>query len=438
MMSTGREHCQAIFEAGVAAVQPGHLIAGAIQFQENDLSICGQKIHLTAHTKIFVIGAGKASAAMAQAAEAAFDKRITAGLITTKYAHSLPLRYIEITEAAHPVPDAESVSAVKRTLELLQDAGSSDIIICLLSGGASSLWTDLPGDISLTDLQQTFQLLLQSGASIHEMNTVRKHLSAIKGGQLPGHTSFAQWFTLIISDVPGDGLSVIASGPTVADETNFADAKDISDKYSLWQQLPGSIKNYLQKGLDGELTETVKPGDASLQQVYNFIIGSNEQALSAAKAKAAGLGYHPLIIDPLLEGDVNSVAKKLWKEYKNYSGTKPVCMLTGGETTVQVKAGGKGGRNQHMALKMLQQMINDHANNIYFLAAGTDGTDGPTDAAGAFADPAVIDAAQNQNLDTNAYLASNDSYSFFEQTGALLKTGATQTNVMDITVCIIN
>lgn len=436
-MSTGREHCQAIFEAAVAAVQPGHLIAGAIQLQENTLCICGHQIQLSQHTKIIVIGAGKASAAMAKAVEAALDKRISTGLVTTKYHHSLPLQHIDIIEAAHPVPDKESVSAVKRTIELLEDTGSDDIIICLLSGGASSLWTDLPGGISLTDLQQTFKLLLQSGASIHEMNTVRKHLSAIKGGQLPHHAKFAHWFTLIISDVPGDDLSVIASGPTVADETRFADAKKVLDNYSLWEQLPASVAGYLQAGLNGEIAETAKPADASLQQVRNCIIGSNERALSAAAKKATELGYHPLVIDPLLQGDASKAAKKLWDQYKSYSGTKPVCMLTGGETTVQVKAGGKGGRNQHMVLEMLQQMINDKTNDIYFLAAGTDGTDGPTDAAGAFADKDVVDLVKKKDLDSKAYLANNDSYSFFEQTGALLKTGATQTNVMDITVCII-
>jgi glycerate 2-kinase len=437
-MPEAREDARLIFEAGVAAVQPATLIPSHIRLQDDTLCAGQLSIPLTETTKIIVVGAGKASAAMALAVEEIAGKKITAGLITTKYDHSLSLRYMEVIEAAHPVPDEKSVDAAGRTIALLDDAGENDIVICLLSGGASSLWTDLPGNITLDDLKTTFQLLLDSGATINEMNTVRKHLSVLKGGQFIRYAPAATWITLVISDVPGDDLSVIASGPTCADSSSFTDAGNVLNSYGLRAKIPASVQEYIQKGTDGKINETIKTGDPLLEKVHTFLIGNNSIALDAAQQKATQLGYHNLIIDPLIQGDVKDWAKKLWAYYTGYTGTKPACLLTGGETTIAVNGKGKGGRNQHMALEIVKAMMDEGTEYISFLAAGTDGTDGPTDAAGAFADAATVQAANDNSLPISDYLNNNDSYTFFEKTGSLLITGSTQTNVMDITVCIIN
>ncbi|HLO39289.1 MAG TPA: DUF4147 domain-containing protein, partial [Lacibacter sp.] len=356
---------------------------------------------------------------------------------TTKYEHALPLETITCIEAAHPVPDENSVEAVEETINLLKQTKANDVIICLLSGGASSLWVDTPADLSLPELQQTFQLLLRSGASIDEMNCVRRHLSQIKGGQLLRYAPEANWFTFIISDVPGDQLQDIASGPTTADATTFGDAMNVINKYKLQQQLPVSVLQYLQKRMKGELTDTIKPGDPLLKQVENMIIGSNKTAIAAAKQKAEELGYTVIVQEELLTGETAEAASYTIQKALNYGSGKPACLLFGGETTVTVTGNGKGGRNQQLALCTLQQLRNN-LNNITLLSAGTDGTDGPTDAAGAFADHELLKAADERKLSISDAINNNDAYYFFEKVNGLLKTGATQTNVMDIVIVLLD
>jgi hydroxypyruvate reductase len=436
---TTRNKAIQIFNAAVAAVQPAQLIPAHLFIGNNALHIFDQQFALTGLPDIYVIGAGKASAAMAKSVEEILGNLITAGIIVTKYGHCMPLQKVTCEEAAHPVPDEQGVAATTHTIELLKKARKDDLIICLVSGGASALWMDAAEGLTLEDLQITYELLLKCGASITEMNTVRKHLSAVKGGQLLQYAPSARWFTFIISDVPGDDLSVIASGPTVADETTFADAGRILKQYQLTDQLPAGVVNHIHDGMLGKIKETAKATDPVFKLVNNQIIGSNQIALNAAKACAEALGYTIALVDGELNGDAAEAGAWMADQCCNYKGSLPACWLAGGETTVAVKGAGKGGRNQQLALSaqlQLSKRISGASPVITLLAAGTDGTDGPTDAAGAIADVHSVELAKNKNLDTISFLNNNDAYHFFEQTGSLFKTGATQTNVMDLVVMI--
>lgn len=439
---TTREKAIQIFEAAVAAVQPIRLIPAHLFIDQNQLHILNQQFLLHELQNIYIIGAGKASAAMAKTVEEILGQLITAGIVVTKYAHALPLQKITCVEAAHPVPDEAGIEATKKTICLLQQAKKNDVVICLISGGASSLWIDIPDDATLNDVQKTFNLLLQCGANIEEINTVRKHLSAIKGGQLLQHAPQANWFSFIISDVPGNDLSIIASGPTVADNSSFDDVKNIVEKYDLTNQLPTSILKHIDDGVNGLVNETPKSVDTIFKQVQNKIIGSNSIALEAAEEKAKAFGYHIALVDGNMRGDAATIGKDIINRCKKYSGKKPACMLFGGETTVKVTGKGKGGRNQQLILSALLQLSQKEDLNLNhqltILSAGTDGTDGPTDAAGAIADKEIIHIAQENKLDAQHYLDDNDAYYFFEQTGGLVKTGATQTNVMDLLVVLID
>lgn len=436
-----REKSFKIFSTAIAAVQPALLVSKYLYIKKNTLSILGQQFLINSLPPIYIIGAGKASAAMAKIVEDILGNLVTAGIVVTKQAHSIPLQKIICLEAAHPVPDELGIDATIKTLHLLQQVRPNDIVICLISGGASSLWIDLPIDISLTDVQKTFELLLKSGATIDEVNTIRKHLSTIKGGQLIRYAPQANWYSFIISDVPGNDLSIIASGLTVPDTTTFGDAENILTKYNLHNLLPFSIAQHIDKGCKGMISETPLKNDPIFLQVHNKVIGNNNMALQAAALTARQLGYCISFINKNMEGDAAIVGRKLVSLCKEYAGIKPTCFLLGGETTVTVKGKGKGGRNQQMALSALLQLAayphNDHQNKITFLAAGTDGTDGPTDAAGAIADNNTLTIMKEKKLDPQAFFNNNDAYHFFEQTGGLLKTGATQTNVMDLVIIFV-
>lgn len=430
-----REHAIELYNAAVAAVQPANLIPQYIELAGDGIRIADEHIQAKKQS-VIIIGAGKAAAAMAQTTEAILGDIIKTGLIVTKYEHALSLKHIQLIEAAHPVPDEKSMEAVQQTIQLLQQTKPGDVILCLISGGASSLWADVPDGCSLQEVQEIFQLLLKSGAAIDEMNCVRRHLSNIKGGQLLRYAPRAKWFTLMISDVPGDKMEAIASGPTSADHTTFADAWNIVTKYELQQHLPATVINHLQKGLKGAIAETVKQDDPVLQQVKNHIIGSNKIALSTAAAKAKELGYNVMLQQELVTGDAAETAAAIIHQAKQYKGRKPACFLYGGETTVIVTGNGKGGRNQHLALCALQHLMPD--DKITLLAAGTDGTDGPTDAAGAFADSAILKTIDQNKTTLLDSIGQNNAYHFFENANGLLKTGATQTNVMDIIIVLLD
>ena len=436
-----RENAIQLFNTAVAAVQPQKLIPEYLFIEQHQLHIFDQQFNISEIQKIYLVGSGKASAAMAKVVQDLLGDLITAGLVVTKYGHSIALENIICLEAAHPVPDQQGVAAMNDTLQLLKQVEKDDLVICLISGGASSLWIDVPEGLSLADIQLTFRLLLNCGASIDEVNTIRKHLSVVKGGQLLQYAPAARWFTFIISDVPEDDLTVIASGPTVTDNTSFDDTLRIISRYNLSDQLPISIYQRIMDGCKGMLPDTFKEQHPVFDKVRNKIIGNNSLALKAAELKAIQLGYHICRVESGLTGDAEQVGRSLLHFCKNYQGVKPACVLLGGETTVMVTGNGVGGRNQQMALSALLELAsvddNVFSNKITFLSAGTDGTDGPTDAAGAMVDVGIISAAKELNLDTAKYLLNNDAYTFFEQTGGLIKTGATNTNVMDLVVILI-
>lgn len=435
-----RQDAIQIFLAGVEAVKPRYFIPRYIRLKESSITIAGQDFSLSDSNKLYVAAAGKAASAMALETEKILGNRISEGVVVTKYHHALPLRYCRTTEAGHPVPDNNSLWGGKEITALFKKAEAEDIIILLISGGASALLADTPPGCGLEDLQQTSQLLLDCGAAIDEVNTVRKHLSLIKGGQLMQYTK-ATVIALILSDVPGDDLSVIASGLTVPDATTFKDAWQIIKKYRLREKLPAVIRNRLMSGAGGTLPDTPKPGNPVFTKVHNTLVATNKTALEAAAKKAQALRYAATILSPALTGEAEVQAKKFVQYLRDTRHSSPACFLWGGEPTVTIKGSGKGGRNQHFALAALCALKGDEEathSNVTVLSGGTDGTDGPTDAAGAVADAAIFAKMHELSIDPEAYLHHNDAYHFFQKTGGLIITGATQTNVMDIVIGLVN
>jgi hydroxypyruvate reductase len=395
---------------------------------------------LDAFKRIYLIGAGKASASMAQAVEKVFGDRISKGVIATKYGYVLPLERTEIIEAGHPIPDQMGLEGAKKIRILLKATGPEDLVIFLLSGGGSAL-LPLPVDgITLPEKQQVTQYLLDCGADIQEINTVRKHISQIKGGWLAGWAYPSTVIGFILSDVIGDHLDVIGSGPTVPDISTFKEAWEILRKYDLTDRIAPSVQRHLTLGKEGRAKETPKPGDPIFEKVSNVLIGSNILALRAAKKEASSFGLHALILSSSIAGDTREAARfhsAIAKEVI-LSGSplpKPACIISGGETTVTIKGHGLGGRNQEFALAGALELSGFE--KIVLLSGGTDGTDGPTDAAGAIADHTTVERARAMGLNPKAHLENNDSYSFFQRLGDLLITGPTHTNVMDIRILLV-
>jgi hydroxypyruvate reductase len=434
-----RQLAETIFLHAVASVKPQPLIHRHVQVQGKQLVLTGQVIDLSKVQRIYVVGAGKASAAMAAALEEKLPDAITDGVVITKAGHALPLEKIRVVEAGHPVPDQHGLDGTQCLLNLLEQTEAGDLVIVLLSGGGSALLIDLPDACTLSELQQFFTILLQCGADIREMNTIRKHLSCIKGGQLVKAARPASVYTLVLSDVIGDALDVIASGPTVPDPTTYPDAWQIIEKYRLSAVLPAAIRSHLQAGLRSERPETPKPGDPIFEQAFTQIIGSNAIALQAAATKAEALGFTTQILTSQLNGEAREVAGQLiqyaQQAAKDDTLPKPCCLLWGGETTVTVRGDGKGGRNQELALAAALAL--EHIPNIVLLSAGTDGTDGPTDSAGAVVDRNTVSQARQLGLHARHFLDHHNAYPFFQAVGGHIHTGPTLTNVMDILVVLI-
>ncbi len=428
-----------IFVAGVQSVLPGKMISDRVHIQDSLLFISEIQIPLDDLNCIYIIGAGKASAIMAQEIENILGGRITEGHVIVKYGHGCDLKYIKVTEAGHPLPDENGYLAAKKILEIVRKAGSKDLIICLVSGGGSSLLADFPEGSNINDIIIINDLLLKCGADIKEMNTVRKHLSQIKGGQLAKAAHPAILVSLILSDVIGDSLDTIASGPTVPDTTTFEDALSVIEKYDLLTEIPDSLLNYLENGIEGIHPETPKPDDPVFSKINNLIIGSNKIALDAALQKAKEFGLNSFIITSELKGDTIRMAEQIVETaiqfQKDNTIKKPCCLLFGGETTLKVSGNGTGGRNQHFAL--YSALLLKNKNGITLLAAGTDGTDGPTNAAGAVVDTITFEHAKKQDLEIEKYIHDFDSFYFFEKSGGHIITGPTLTNVMDLVILII-
>lgn len=438
-MTHYRKMAEEIFKAGTAAVLPDKLIRDQLRIKDTSLMIGELKFDLPSIKNIYVIGAGKASAFMAKEIEAILSNRITEGHVITKYDHGCALKYVKLTEAGHPTPDANGVSGTTEILRIAKKATADDLILCLLSGGGSALMADLPDGAQLDDLIKANQLLVHCGADIAEINTVRKHLSNVKGGQLAKAAQPAQLVSLILSDVTGDPLDIIASGPTVPDKSTFQDALGVLKKFKLEPVMPPALLKRLIEGAAGRILETPKHDDPTFERVQNVIIGNCSMALQAGEKKARDLGLDTKIVTTPLSGDSALRAKSIVNDalamQKDPAITRDICLLFGGETTIKVTGSGRGGRNQHLALAVAIELENKPG--ITLLSAGTDGTDGPTNATGAVVDSQTIPQAKSKRIGATNHLKEFDSYHFFEKVGGHILTGPTKTNVMDLVVVIV-
>jgi glycerate 2-kinase len=435
-----RKDALTILRFSIRACDPLHAIRAHLKLRSGKLWVDEFSYDLKSIQRLFIIGAGKASARMAFALEEILGEEISSGIVITKKGYGLPLRKIELVEGGHPVPDRDGREGTRRMVKLLSHTKKDDLIILLISGGGSSLLVSPIRGISLKDKMKLTEQLLRCGADIKEINAIRKHISQVKGGRLAQLANPSSVLTLILSDVIGDRLDSIASGPTAPDRTTFGECLEIIEKYQLTKKIPRSIYLYLKKGAEGRIKETPKPGDSIFKKVKNVIIGSNRIALQAAKKKAKDLGYHTLVLPRPVAGDTTKAALRhvdLAKRIKVGKGPihPPACIISGGETTVKVRGKGLGGRNQEFVL--VGALGVDGMKKVVFLSAGTDGTDGPTDAAGAICDGDTINRALEKGLEPKRFLDENDSYHFFHKLGDLIVTGPTYTNVMDLHLILL-
>jgi len=440
MISGMRDDAVTIFHAGLQAVEPATAVKKYCRLEEDRLSINNWTFNLKQYNNIFIIGAGKAAAPMAAALEEILGERITGGIINVKYDHVAELERVRLIEAGHPLPDKNGQRGAAEILNLAKGAQKDDLVLCLISGGGSALLPlPFPG-LNLKDKQETIKVLLACSATIHEINAIRKHTSMLKGGRLAQAAYPATLVALILSDVVGDDLDVIASGPTVPDSSTFLQCMDIFNKYNIISKLPDAVVNHIQAGVKEEVSETPKDDDPVFAKARNLIIGSNIETILAAKQKAETLGYKVLVLSSMIEGETRHVARvhgAIAREIRKtgHPLAPPACILSGGETTVTLQGTGLGGRNQEFALAAAMDFAGSE--NIVVLSGGTDGTDGPTDAAGALADTKTIERAVEMGLNPQHFLANNDSYHFFQKLGDLLITGPTNTNVMDLRIVLI-
>lgn len=435
-----RQDAAIIFNSALGAVNAFSAVKKHCCLDKNTFYIDQFAVNLSQYNNIYVIGAGKAAGNMGAAIEEILSSKITDGLINVKYNHTVVLKTIKLVEAGHPVPDENGRTGALQILHLVEKAKKNDLIICLISGGGSALLPLPTPPLTLTDKQKTIRTLLSCGASINEINALRKHMSLLKGGRLAEKAWPATLITLIVSDVVGNPLDVIASGPTVGDPSTFHDGMDIIRKYDIINRIPASVTKHFQKGVAGKINDTPHPGAPIFDKTFNLIIGSNIEALAAASEMSKSLGYNTVILSSMIEGDTREAAHfhtAIGKEIRK-SGNPvppPACVLSGGETTVIIKGEGKGGRNQEFSLTAALDIAGDE--RIVILSGGTDGTDGPTDAAGAVVDSQTVKRALDSGLNPVHFLENNDSYHFFQKTGDLLVTGATGTNVMDLRIVLV-
>jgi glycerate 2-kinase len=429
----------AIWNASVDAVRPGDLLLKQARGDER------LRQAVDAAKRIFVVGAGKAGAAMSEALEVALADKLDklTGLVNVAADAVRPLKRIRLhaaRAAGSNHPTAEGVAGAEEMLALLRSAGPDDVVICLISGGGSALLPS-PDGVSLEDKQAITKLLHACGATIQEMNAVRKHLSHVKGGHLAQAFRGSELFSLVISDVVGDPLDVIASGPTAADSSTFADALAVLDRYELRSKAPASVITHLERGTAGRVPETLK---VLPPRIHNILLGNNALALRAATKKAESLGYPVLNLGSFIEGETRQVATAIAGIVRSIRVdglplAPPCCVLIGGETTVTLGPNpGKGGRNQEFVLAVLHKLGEDGMRGLAVISGGTDGEDGPTDAAGAIADETTWAKVNQQGLNIADHLDRHDAYPFFDAIGGLIRTGLTNTNVMDVRVILIN
>lgn len=439
-LATLRRDALSIFHAAVKSADAGAAIRRWVHRYNEFLDVAGQRYDLFQYRNLYVVGAGKSSGRMAQVLEALLGERITAGAVAVKYGYRVSTEHVRIVEAAHPVPDRAGMDAAATVIGLVDKASENDLVICLLSGGGSALLSYPRPGLSLRDKQKTTGLLINCGATIKEVNAVRKHISRVKGGGLARIAYPATVVALILSDVVGDAIETIASGPTAPDPSTFADCMAILERYRLRNRIPQPVREIVEKGIRGELPETAKHDDAIFANVTNVVAGNNHLATVAAKEKARELGYHSCILSNCIQGESRDAARFHIAVAKQvlYSGEpidRPACLISGGETTVTVRGQGVGGPNQEFALAAAIEM--EETDGIVALSADTDGTDGPTDAAGGLVDGTTVRRAKGRGLDALKHLQNNDSNPILSAADDLLVTGPTFTNVMDIRLVLI-
>ena len=430
-----RELATRVMRAALEAVDPAVAVRRALRLEGERLLAGDRSYDLGRYRRVLVVGAGKAGAPMAAAVEEVLGERVATGLVIVKEGHTGPTRTVALREAGHPIPDGRGVRGTAELVELVERSGPDDLVIVLISGGGSALLLLPEEGISLDDMQRTTDLLLRAGATINELNAVRKHLERAKGGGLARLAQPSDVLTLVLSDVVGNPLDVIASGPTVPDSSTFADACAIIDRFGLWDRLPTPVAERLRAGRDGRLPDTPKPGDPLFERTQTLVVASNELAGVAAVRQAVAEGLRALLLSTYVEGEAREVAKVFAAFARELVAhdrplARPCCLVAGGETTVQVRGSGLGGRNQELALAAAEKLAG--LDGVLLAALATDGNDGPNDAAGAVADGTTIARARALRLDPRRFLDDNDSYHFFEQLGDLLKTGPTNTNVNDL------
>jgi glycerate-2-kinase len=427
-------------ECALKAADPKQFLRSKLSLNNSVLCAHGESFNLQNFRRIYVVGGGKASGAMAEALEEILGDRITAGFVNVPYGSKHCTRVVELHEAGHPVPDQAGVAGTRRIMEIAGQAEKDDLVICLISGGGSSLMPLPREGVSLGDKRQLTGALLKSGAAINEVNTVRKHLSSFKGGWLAEKASPATVLALILSDVVGDPLDAIASGPTVADPSTFADARKVLKKYALWEKVPSSVRRVFSEGEKGLVAETPKPRDAAFEQVHNLVVGNSRSASVAACDYLKSEGLNVLLLTAALEGEARHVGTMLAAVAREVAASgnpvpKPAGIAAGGETTVTVTGGGLGGRNLELCLSAAMRLKGAEA--CVLASLSTDGVDGPTDAAGAVVDGETLARAAQLKLEPERFLAENDSYRFFAALADLIFTGQTGTNVNDISVIVV-
>ena len=426
-----------IFNAAVKSADPANAVTSRVHVNGGAIEVASRSYLFADFPRVFIVGGGKAAVPMARAMEMLLGERLTGGVVVAPYGQRQPLQKVRILEAAHPIPDLAGLEGARLIAGIARQASAHELIFVLLSGGGSALLPYPIDGLMLADKQTVTQLLLRSGATIQQINAVRRHLSQLKGGKLARMADPAQVVTLILSDVIGDGLEDIASGPTAPDPSRYVDCLDIIRKYRLLEAIPASARSVLERGSQGEIAETIKPNDPVFTRVHNLIVGSNRLATEAARLYAESLGYRATILSNAVQGESREVAKRhaaTIKKALTEPAPAPICFISGGETTVTVRGDGMGGRNQEFALAAALEIAGTRG--VVVLSAGTDGIDGPTDAAGAIVDGATVSRGGSRGYDAAESLARNDTNNYLNATGDLLITGPTHTNVMDVQVML--
>ena len=430
-----------ILDGALKAVDPVEAVLNALSLEGDILSYEGGSVDLSKTKKIIVVGGGKAGGLMAKAVEALLGKRITSGYVNVLKGTEDAVRTgrVSLKGAAHPIPDHEGVKGVDRMFDLTNGLTKQDLVITLMSGGGSALMPYPAPGINLEDMRKLTSILLRAGVTINELNAVRKHISGFKGGQFARHVYPARMINLLLSDVIGDPIDTIASGPTSPDESSFMDARGVVVKYGLLDEIPENVLTRLNAGMNGMCPETPKHGDPIFENVSNLVIANNYMAAKAASEAAEGLGYNSLILSTHIEGEARQVGVMFAgiareEQTRGLPVPRPAAIIIGGETTVTVKGEGKGGRNQEVALGSIRKMSGLSA---LIATLGTDGIDGPTDAAGAIVDGESLTRALELGLNPDVFLDGNDSYSFFKPMNDQIMTGPTGTNVNDLTVILV-